>query len=96
MGSDIRQGLVTLPVLRALQESGDRDELLAIVTNDAMTDADVARALAIVKETDGIAYAKAKADAFLAHAKAVLPEGLPADIQDAYVQVADFIGDRDF
>ena len=96
VGSDIRQGLVTLPVLRALQESGDRDELLAIVTNDAMTDADVARALAIVKETDGIAYAKAKADAFLAHAKAVLPEGLPADIQDAYVQVADFIGDRDF
>lgn len=96
VGSDIRQGIITLPVLRALHESDDRDELLAIVTNPSMTDKDVERALDIVKATDGIAFAKAKADEYLAHAKAILPASLPADIKDAYEQVADFIGDRDF
>ena len=96
VGSDIRQGIITLPVLRALHESDACDELLAIVTNPTMTDADVTRALDIVKATDGIDFAKAKADAFLAHAKAILPKDLPEDIRDAYEQVADFIGDRDF
>ena len=43
-----------------------------------------------------IAFAKAKADEYLAHAKAILPASLPADIKDAYEQVAEFIGDRDF
>ena len=61
-----------------------------------MTDKDVERALDIVKATDGIAFAKAKADEYLAHAKAILPASLPADIKDAYEQVAEFIGDRDF
>ena len=96
VGSDIRQGIITLPVLRALQESDDRDELLEIVTNPEMTDAMVTRAIEMIRETDGAAFAKAKADEFLVHAKAVLPETLPADIKDAYEQVADFIGDRDF
>ena len=61
-----------------------------------MTGEMVERALDIVKATDGIDFAKAKADEFLAHAKNVLPAALPADIRDAYEQVADFIGDRDF
>lgn len=95
-GNDIRQGIVTLPVLRALSVSPAHDELLSIVTDPAMTDEMVARALAIVRETDGAAFAKEKADAYLAHAKDVLPESLPEEIRDAYVQVADFIGQRDF
>ena len=96
VGNDIRQGIITLPVLRALQKSDDRDELLAIVQNAQMTNEMVERALDIVKATDGIDFAKAKADEFLAHAKDVLPAALPSDIRDAYEQVADFIGDRDF
>ena len=41
-------------------------------------------------------FAKAKADEYLARAKAALPEGLPDAIREAYEMVADFIGDRDF
>lgn len=95
-GNDIRQGIVTLPVLRALAVSPAREELLAIVTDPAMTDEMVARALAIVRATDGAAFAQAKAEAYLSRAKAVLPEELPEDIRDAYEQVADFIGQRNF
>lgn len=95
-GNDIRQGIVTLPVIRALEVSPDAKELEAIVTDMDMTDEMVERALAIVKATDGVDFAKDKADAYLEQAKAALPESLPSEIREAYEMVADFIGDRDF
>lgn len=95
-GNDIRQGIVTLPVIRALETSPDAEELRAIVTDMDMTDEMVECALAIVKATDAVDFAKDKADEYLAHAKEVLPEELPEEIREAYVMVADFIGDRDF
>ena len=95
-GNDIRQGIVTLPVIRALETSPDAEKLERIVTDMEMTDEMVERALEIVKATDGVDFANAKADEYLARAKAALPEGLPDAIREAYEMVADFIGDRDF
>ncbi|MBQ7516158.1 MAG: polyprenyl synthetase family protein [Schwartzia sp.] len=95
-GNDIRQGVVTLPVLRALAQSPDRAELTAIVTDEAMTDAMVERALSIVRASDGVAYAQAKADEYLAQAKAALPEPLPEAVRRAFIKAADYIGRRDF
>ena len=95
-GNDIRQGIVTLSVIRALETSPDAEKLERIVTDMEMTDEMVERALEIVKATDGVDFAKAKADEYLARAKAALPEGLPDAIREAYEMVADFIGDRDF
>ena len=95
-GNDIRQGIATLPVIRAIETSPDAEELERIVTDMEMTDEMVERALEIVKATDGVDFAKAKADEYLARAKAALPEGLPDAIREAYEMVADFIGDRDF
>lgn len=95
-GNDIRQGIVTLPVIRALSVSSDAKELETIVTNRKMTDEDVRRALAIVRETDGVDFAMKRADDYLAHAKVILPASLPKEVREAYEMVADFIGDRDF
>ena len=61
-----------------------------------MTDEMVARALAIVKETDGVEIAKAKVEEYLDRAREVLPDNLAPEIREAFVMVADFIGDRDF
>ena len=95
-GNDIRQGIVTLPVIHALNESADAEELAEIVTNPEMTGEMVERALEIVRMTDGVEVAKAKADEYLERARQVIPADLPAEIKDAFVQVADFIVDRDF
>lgn len=95
-GNDIRQGIVTLPVIHALNVSEDADELAAIVTNPEMTGEMVERALEIVRATDGVEVAKAKADEYLERARQAIPADLPEEIKDAFVQVADFIGDRDF
>ena len=95
-GNDIRQGIVTLPVIRALEVSPDRDELEAIVTNPDMTDEDVARALDIVRASDGIDFAKAKVQEFLDTAKNVLPESIDKDVRKSFIEAADFIGKRDY
>ena len=95
-GNDIRQGIVTLPVIHALNVSPEAEKLEAIVTNPEMDSEMVEQALNIVRETDGVEVAKAKADEYLERARQVIPAGLPAEIREAFVQVADFIGDRDF
>ena len=95
-GNDIRQGIVTLPVIRALQVSDEAAELEKIITNPEMSAADVERALVIIKATDGVDVAKAKADEYLARAREVLPGSLPPAIHEAFVMVADFIGGREF
>ena len=95
-GNDIRQGIVTLPVIRAIEISPDSSELEDIIKNPEMDAADVKRALAIVKASDGVAFAKAKADEYLAHAKSVIPKSFPKDVREAFEMVSDFIGDRDF
>ncbi len=95
-GNDIRQGIVTLPAIRALEISPDREELHAIVTNPNMTDEMVARALEIVRASGGIEFTKAKTEEFLQAAVDVLPEEMPENIKEAYKMVVAFVGGRKF
>lgn len=95
-GNDIRQGVVTLPVIRALETSPDRDELCAIVTNREMTDDMLARALAIVRASDGIAAARERAAVYLEEARRVLPEAVGGEAREAFLEGAAYIGRRDF
>ena len=86
---------MTLPVIRALEVSSEREELLSIVTNPAMTCEDVERALAIVRASDGIEYANAKVREFLAEAKDALPVALPDKVRDTFCKAADYIAKRE-
>ena len=97
-GHDLVQGFVTLPVIRALAvlDEAGRAELTALITNPKMTEAEVARALEIVRTTDGLDYAQEKADAYLERAKNALPETLDERIRETCLMAADFIGRREF
>ena len=95
-GNDIRQGVVTLPVIRALDTSRDREELRGIVTNREMTDASVRRAVEIVRASDGILEARRRADEYLEEARRVLPETLSSEARTTFLDVAAYIGKRDF
>ena len=94
-GNDILQGIVTLPVNRALETSADADELHAIVTNRQMTQEELARALAIVRESGGLDFAKQRVKEFLQQAKESLPAELPKDIRKTYEKAADYIAKRE-
>ena len=97
-GRDLAQGYVTLPVIRALAVLGEpeRDELTALITNPQMTEEEVARALVLVRGTDGVDYAQTRANAYLERAKAALPASLDERIRETCLTAADFIGRREF
>lgn len=95
-GNDIMQGIVTLPAIRALEISPDRDELHSIVTNRDMTPEMVQRALEIVRQSDGIDFTKQKVEEFLNKAIEVLPAEMPEDIKEAYRMVVSFVGGRKY
>ena len=95
-GNDIRQGIVTLPAIRALEVSPDREELHAIVTDKDMTDAMLQRALEIVRASDGIEFTKNKVEEFLQAAVDVLPQEMPEEIRDSYRMVVSFVGGRKY
>ncbi|MBP3690446.1 MAG: polyprenyl synthetase family protein, partial [Schwartzia sp.] len=95
-GNDIRQGVVTLPVIRALETSPEREELCRIVTNREMTDDMVARAIEIVRASDGVAVAQARADEYLEEARRVLPDAVDGEAREAFLKAATYIGQRDF
>ena len=95
-GNDIRQGVVTLPVIRALDTSPDREELREIVTNRAMTDEGVHRAVEIVRASDGVEAARKRAGEYLEEARSALPETLSEEARTAFLEAAVYIGNRDF
>ncbi|WP_338625447.1 polyprenyl synthetase family protein [Selenomonas sp. TAMA-11512] len=93
-GHDIAEGIITLPFLRALETSAERDELRAVITNPNLSAEDVERALAIVRAGDGADYTRKRVHALLEEAKAALPKALPKDIVKTYCEAADHIAKR--
>jgi len=96
VGNDLRQGIVTLPIIYALKNSPDRDELRSIVVKQSMTDNDVRRGLEIVNNTDAVEYSYGQVYQYLQHARAILPSTMNSDVRDSLLAVADFIGLRKY
>ena len=95
VGNDLHEGIITLPVIRALAVSRDKEELARIVSNPEMTDTELLRALEIVRQSDGVEYARQRAADYLAKAKEVLPAEIAPQLREEFLQAADFIGRRE-
>ncbi len=76
-GTDLREGVHTLPVLFALSESGPgADRLRQLLAGPVEDDDDLAEALGLLRASGGIAAAKATVQEYAARARAEL-DGLP-------------------
>ena len=97
VGNDIREGDITLPMLRAMQvvTEKERDELCAIVGKDGISDAEVARALEILRASDCIEYSIGLATRFVASAKAQLDEFPEGRAKIALCDIADYVLSRE-
>jgi heptaprenyl diphosphate synthase len=92
-GVDLKEGVYTLPVLRALVRSPDREELARILQAGPHGEL-LDRALEIVTSGDGIEHARAAVRAEVGRAVGLaerLPEG---SAQHALVQLARYLGAR--
>jgi len=81
VGSDLREGIVTLPVLYYLRDNPD-DDRVARVVGKGGDDALVAEVVAAIRGSDAIRRARERADGFVRRSQealAILPEGEPRD-----------------
>ena len=89
-GGDLKSGVITLPVIRALEVSDEAAALKKIVTGGG----DVEAAIKIIQATDAVDYCRTRAEAHLDSARVNLPPTLKTSVALALEQVADFIVDR--
>ncbi|MFC9787241.1 polyprenyl synthetase family protein [Rhodococcus sp. NPDC127528] len=94
-GTDLREGVHTLPVLYALREEGqDADRLRVLLAGPVTDDDEVAEALALLERSPGMAAAKAKLAEYADSARAqlaLLPQG-PAN--DALARLVEYTIER--
>jgi heptaprenyl diphosphate synthase len=93
-GHDIRQGVVTLPVIRALKLSPHSHELKKIIGNPENCAEQTEKAIEIIHASDAVKYSYAKAGEYLEKARYVLPIGLSADVENALLNIVEFVGKR--
>lgn len=96
VGNDLRQGVLTMPVLCALESSPYCTELADLIKGQNMTEANLARCLSIIRETDAIEYSYQKVSEYLELARQSLPESVRGEVRSALNGIADFIGLRNF
>lgn len=95
-GNDILQGIITLPVIQATKTSPVREELINIITDENLDKAMVKRAVAITRDSNGLDYTRKKVYDYLEMAKESLPAALPKEIRQSFIEIAEFVGKRDF
>ena len=89
-GGDLKSGVITLPVIRALETSDDAPALRELVT----TGKDVDAAIKIIQATDAVDYCRTRAEAHIESARVNLPLTLKTSVSLALEQIADFVVDR--
>lgn len=95
-GSDIKQGVITLPVIWALKNSLKKERLAVIVSNKMMTETELCEALTIVRDSDGIPYSKQKVQEYIRLAKSAIPDECKPELKKSLESLADYILKRTF
>ena len=91
VGNDLREGAITLPMLRTLEFSPDRDEFRALLGKDEKTDDDVTRAIAIMRGGDGALSSMQTARSFVEAAKEALSDFPDGPAKEMLCDIADYV-----
>lgn len=96
IGSDLRQGILTMPAIYALEKSTKRERLRQLVEIREKSDEQINEAVEIIKEAGGIDVAFDATKRYIEKAKKSLI-GLPdKPVKGTFYQIADFISIRRF
>ncbi len=96
IGSDLHQGIITLPVIYALERCSFKERLREIVFKEVKTEQEVQEAVELIVSSGGVEYANKVALKYIQKAKeelSLLPD-IPA--RDTLFTIADFISIRKF
>lgn len=95
-GSDLRQGILTLPVIYALQQSPHKEELRQLILAKDMSGSKAERCMDIIHESKAIEYSYHRVGEYLELAQKSLPNQLAADVRKSLLEIAEYVGLRKF
>ncbi len=93
IGTDLREGKLTLPIIRALDRATgeDRTRMETTIRDTDLAEADFETVLELVKKYGGIAYTKDRAREHIGRAKARLDAFRPSQPKRLLEQLADYV-----
>ncbi|RME81961.1 MAG: hypothetical protein D6775_12180 [Caldilineae bacterium] len=95
-GSDLRSGIITLPLYFYLQKPHRRDELVQLVEAGKGSDEVIAEVVRMVRDSDAIGRARDEAVSFVEQAIAALAPLPPGPHHDALNDIARYVVEREF
>ena len=96
VGSDLRQGIVTLPTIYALSRADDHARLAEIIQKKVKKEGEVLEAINIIRKCGAVQKCVEVSDRFLKKAKKELEHIPPGRANDSLRFIADFVGKRRF
>ena len=90
MGSDLREGIVTLPVLYYVRAHPD-DERVPTVVRDASDDGLVRQVVNAIRESGAVGQATERARGFIAKSKAALAPLPDGESRTTMLDLADYV-----
>jgi octaprenyl-diphosphate synthase len=92
VGADLREGKLTLPVIRSLEGAGpeDRQRMIDIIRAEDFTDEDFTLLVQLLRKHGGISYTQAQAGQYVEKAKNALSVFLPSQERETLAMIADY------
>ncbi len=96
VGMDIKEGKITLPLIRTLARcsAGEKETIRGIVERKQATEEDIRTVFGLIGKYDGITYALDRARTIIAEGKARLAPFQDGEAKAALLAMADFIAER--
>ncbi|HEX3031814.1 MAG TPA: polyprenyl synthetase family protein [Bacillota bacterium] len=94
IGGDLRQGIITLPIIFALQSPEQREALLQIIPKRDKTEDEVTQAIQLIKDSGAIGYSFDMSDRFIKKALAQLDLLPQVPVVDTFRLIAGYINLR--
>lgn len=96
VGGDLRTGILTMPVLHALQHSPHREELATLIASQEISEADIETVKVWLEASGSFAYSRERADYYLQQALTQLNLLERLSTRDSLATVAEFVINRQF
>lgn len=96
VGSDVRQGIITLPMIFALQDPNIAERLSKLLALDRKTEEQVQEAVDLIKQSDGIAKSNDIVQKYIKKGIKNLSELPDIPAKDALIELAEFVGKRTY
>ena len=96
IGGDLKQGIITLPMIYALKNSACKKRLSTIIQKHNKSEDEIQEAIDLIELLGGIEYANSVADRYVVKAKEELERLPDVPARDIMYKVADFVKHRKF